>query len=389
MAWRLCSLLHYVYNINITSTSCDNRTIRVGQGPADARQDGVVTRLHDPSAHTFASDNYAGAHPEVLQAMTDANGGHVASYGADPYTRRLGEVVAEVFGEGASLDPVLTGTGANVAALQALVPRWGAVVCATTAHVYTDEGGAPERLGGIKLLTVPTPDGKLTPELIDRQAYGWGDQQRPQPLAVTITQSTELGTVYTPDELRAITDRSHAHGMTVHLDGARLANAAASLGVPLRALTRDAGIDSLSLGGTKNGLVLGESVVTFSEEARAGLVFLRKMDAQLASKMRFTSAQFLAMFEDDLWLRSATRANEMATRLAAALAELPGVTITQQVEANAVFVVLPVEVVEPLRAVHHFYDWDRTTGEVRLMCSFDTTAEHVDSLVADLRALLG
>ncbi|TWX34015.1 low specificity L-threonine aldolase [Frigoribacterium sp. ACAM 257] len=348
-----------------------------------------MTRLHDPSAHTFASDNYAGAHPEVLQAMTDANGGHVASYGADPYTRRLGEVVAEVFGEGASLDPVLTGTGANVAALQALVPRWGAVVCATTAHVYTDEGGAPERLGGIKLLTVPTPDGKLTPELIDRQAYGWGDQQRPQPLAVTITQSTELGTVYTPDELRAITDRSHAHGMTVHLDGARLANAAASLGVPLRALTRDAGIDSLSLGGTKNGLVLGESVVTFSEEARAGLVFLRKMDAQLASKMRFTSAQFLAMFEDDLWLRSATRANEMATRLAAALAELPGVTITQQVEANAVFVVLPVEVVEPLRAVHHFYDWDRTTGEVRLMCSFDTTAEHVDSLVADLRALLG
>ena len=348
-----------------------------------------MTRLHDPAAHTFASDNYAGAHPEVLQAMADANGGHVASYGADPYTRRLGEVVAEVFGEGTSLDPVLTGTGANVAALQALVPRWGAVICATTAHVYTDEGGAPERLGGIKLLTVPTPDGKLTPELIDRQAYGWGDQQRPQPLAVTITQSTELGTVYTPDELRAITDRSHAHGMTVHLDGARLANAAASLGVPLRALTRDAGVDSVSLGGTKNGLVLGESVVTFSEEARAGLVFLRKMDAQLASKMRFTSAQFLAMFEDDLWLRSATRANAMATRLAAALASLPGVTITQAVEANAVFVVLPIEAVEPLRAVHHFYDWNRATGEVRLMCSFDTAEEHVDRLVADLRALLG
>ena len=348
-----------------------------------------MTRLHDPSVHSFASDNYAGAHPEVLQAIVDANGGHVGSYGADPYTAQLSEVIVETFGEGAAIDPVLTGTGANVAALQALTPRWAAVICATTAHVYTDEGGAPERLGGIKLLTVPTPDGKLTPELVDRQAYGWGDQQRPQPLAVTITQSTELGTVYTPDELRAITDRAHAHGMTVHLDGARLANAAASLGVPLRALTRDAGIDSVSLGGTKNGLVLGESVVTFSEEARAGLVFLRKMDAQLASKMRFTSAQFLAMFEDDLWLRSATRANAMATRLAAALASLPGVTITQAVEANAVFVVLPIEAVEPLRAVHHFYDWNRATGEVRLMCSFDTTEEHVDRLVADLRALLG
>jgi len=348
-----------------------------------------VTRLHDPSVHTFASDNYAGAHPEVLQAIVDAAGGHVGSYGADPYTQRLAEVVVETFGEGATIDPVLTGTGANVAALQALTPRWAAVICATTAHVYTDEGGAPERLGGLKLLTVPTPDGKLTPELIDRQAYGWGDQQRPQPLAVTITQSTELGTVYTPDEIRAVTDHAHTLGMRVHLDGARLANAAASLGVPLRAITRDVGVDSVSFGGTKNGLVLGESVVTFSEEARAGLVYLRKMDAQLASKMRFVSAQFLAMLEGDLWLRSATRANTMAARLAAGLATLPGVTVTQAVDANAVFVVLPPETVEPLRAAHHFYDWNRATGEVRLMCSFDTTEAHVDRFVEDARTLVG
>jgi threonine aldolase len=348
-----------------------------------------VPRLHDPFAHSFASDNYAGAHPEVIQAIADANGGHVGSYGADPYTVRLSELAVELFGEGTSMDPVLTGTGANVAALQALTPRWAAVVCATTAHVYTDEGGAPERLGGIKLLTVATPDGKLTPELIDRQAYGWGDQQRPQPLAVTITQSTELGTVYTPDEIRAITDHAHALGMRVHLDGARLANAAASLGTSLRAITRDAGVDSVSLGGTKNGLVLGESVVTFSEEARAGLVFLRKMDAQLASKMRFTSAQFLALLEDDLWLRSATNANAMAVRLAAGLSALPGVTVTQAVQANAVFVVLPPHAVEPLRATHHFYDWNRATGEVRLMCSFDTTPEHVDRFVADAAELLG
>jgi threonine aldolase len=348
-----------------------------------------VTRLHDPSVHTFASDNYAGAHPEVLQAIVDAAGGHVGSYGADPYTQRLAEVVVETFGEGATIDPVLTGTGANVAALQALTPRWAAVICATTAHVYTDEGGAPERLGGIKLLTVPTPDGKLTPELIDRQAYGWGDQQRPQPLAVTITQSTELGTVYTPDEIRAVTDHAHTLGMRVHLDGARLANAAASLGVPLRAITRDAGVDSVSFGGTKNGLVLGESVVTFSGEARAGLVYLRKMDAQLASKMRFVSAQFLAMLEGDLWLRSATRANAMAARLADGLATLPGVAVTQAVDANAVFVVLPPEAVEPLRAAHHFYDWNRATGEVRLMCSFDTTEAHVDRFVEDARTLVG
>jgi threonine aldolase len=346
-----------------------------------------VTRLHDPAAHTFASDNYAGAHPEVLQAIVDAAGGHVGSYGADPYTRRLGEVVVEQFGEGATIDPVLTGTGANVAALQALVPRWGAVVCAASAHVYTDEGGAPERLGGLKLLTVPTPDGKLTPELVDRQAHGWGDQQRSQPLAVTITQSTELGTVYTPDELRALTDHAHSLGMRVHLDGARLANAAASLGVPLRAVTRDVGVDSVSLGGTKNGLVLGESIVTFAEESRVGLAYLRKTDAQLLSKMRFVSAQFLAMFEGDLWLRSASGANARAAQLAAGLADVPGVTVTQSVDANAVFAVLPADVVEPLREAHHFYDWDRTTGEVRLMCSFDTTEEHVEAFLADARRL--
>jgi threonine aldolase len=347
-----------------------------------------VTRLHDPAAHTFASDNYAGAHPEVLQAIVDAAGGHVGSYGADPYTRRLAEVVADQFGEGATIDPVLTGTGANVAALQALVPRWGAVVCAASAHVYTDEGGAPERLGGLKLLTVPTPDGKLTPELVDRQAHGWGDQQRSQPLAVTVTQSTELGTVYTPDELRALTDHAHSLGMRVHLDGARLANAAASLGVPLRAITRDVGVDSVSLGGTKNGLVLGESIVTFAEEARVGLAYLRKTDAQLLSKMRFVSAQFLAMFEDDLWLRSASGANARAAQLAAGLAAVPGVTVTQSVDANAVFAVLPTAIVEPLREAHHFYDWDRTTGEVRLMCSFDTTEQHVERFLADAHGLV-
>jgi len=347
-----------------------------------------MSTLHDTRVHTFASDNYAGAHPAVIEALADANGGHVASYGEDPYTARFAELVTERFGEGTTVHPVLTGTGANVAALQALTPRWAAVICATTAHVYTDEGGAPERLGGIKLLTVPTPDGKLTPELIDRQAYGWGDQQRPQPLAVTITQSTELGTTYSPDEVRAITRHAHSLGMRVHMDGARLANAAASTGASLQELTRDSGVDSLSFGGTKNGLVLGESIVAFTPEAEAGVTFLRKMDAQLASKMRFVSAQFVALLEGDLWLRSAAHANAMATRLAEGLAALPGVVVTQQVEANGVFVVLPVEIIEPLREAHHFYDWNRGTGEVRLMCSFDTNEGHVDRFVADAAELM-
>ncbi|WP_423920245.1 threonine aldolase family protein [Frigoribacterium sp. 2-23] len=347
-----------------------------------------MTTLHDAAAHTFASDNYAGAHPAVIQALADANGGHVASYGADPYTRRFSELVEQHFGAGATVHPVLTGTGANVVALQSLIPRWGAVICASSAHIYTDEGGAPERLGGLKLLTVPTPDGKLTPELVALQAYGWGDQQRPQPLAVSITESTELGTVYTADEIRALADQAHAHGMVLHVDGARIFNAAASTGASLGDLIRATGVDSMSFGGTKNGLVLGESVVALTPRAAEGLTYIRKMDAQLASKMRFVSAQFVALLEGDLWLESATHANAMATRLAGALSRLPGVTVTQRVEANGVFVVLPLPIVEQIRAVHHFYDWNRATGEVRLMCSFDTTAAHVDALVADVAAAI-
>ncbi|MGA1813245.1 low specificity L-threonine aldolase [Frondihabitans sp. 4ASC-45] len=348
-----------------------------------------MTPLHDPALHSFASDNYSGAHPEVIQALADANGGHVASYGADPYTARFSELVEQHFGAGSTVYPVLTGTGANVAALQALVPRWGAVICASTAHIYTDEGGAPERLGGLKLLSVPTPDGKLTPDLIDRQAYGWGDQQRPQPLAVSITQTTEMGTAYSVSEIRAITQHAHSLGMTVHLDGARIANAAASTGATLQQMTRDAGVDAVSFGGTKNGLLFGESVVSLSDAGLEGITYIRKMDAQLPSKMRFVSAQFVALLEGDLWLRSAQHANSLALRLRDALLDLPGVTITQAVEANAVFVVLPKPIIETVRAEHRFYDWNRETGEVRLMCSFDTTTDDVDSLVASIRRELG
>ncbi|GHD13345.1 threonine aldolase family protein [Zhihengliuella salsuginis] len=337
------------------------------------------------AARGFASDNYAGAHPEVVAAVAAANAGHVTAYGEDPYTARLQEVVAGHFGAGATAFPVFNGTGANVLSLQSLLPRWGAVVCAETAHINVDENGAPERVGGIKLLTVPTPDGKLTPELIDREAWGWGDEHRAQPLAVSITQTTELGTCYTPEEVRAIADHVHARGMRLHLDGARLSNAAAHLGVPLRAFTTDAGVDVVSLGGTKNGLLLGEAVVWLGDDD-SGLKYLRKMNMQLASKMRFLSAQLIALYEGDLWLRSAAHANAMAQRLRAGVETIGGVRLTQQTQANGVFAILPDGAADRVRESFRFYDWDPATGEVRWMCSWDTTEEDIDGLVAAVEA---
>ena len=235
----------------------------------------MTDQLHDPGFRGFASDNYSGVHPEVLDAIAAANGGHQIAYGEDQYTERLQEVFAGHFGEGVEVFPVFNGTGANVTGLQSMLPRWGAVVSASTAHINSDEGGAPERVGGMKLLTVPTPDGRLTPELIDREAWGWGDEHRAQPLVVSITQTSELGTAYTAEEIRAIADHVHERGMRLHLDGARLSNAAASLGLPLRAFTRDAGVDVLSFGGTKNGALGAEAIVVLNPEASEGLKYLR------------------------------------------------------------------------------------------------------------------
>ncbi|OMH24842.1 threonine aldolase [Tersicoccus phoenicis] len=335
-------------------------------------------------ARTFASDNYAGVHPEVLDAVAAANAGHQISYGEDEYTGRLQEVLGRHFGSGTAAFPVFNGTGANVVGLQALLPRWGAVICAETAHINVDENGAPERVGGLKLLTVPTPDGKLTPELIDRQAWGWGNEHRAQPLAVSITQTTEMGTCYSVEEIRAIADHVHQRGMKLHLDGARLANAAATLGEGLRAFTRDAGVDAISFGGTKNGLMFGEAVVVFDPATATALPYLRKMDMQLASKMRYISAQLVALYEGDLWLTSARHANAMAQRLRAGVEPLDGVRVTQQTQANAVFAVLDHDVTERLRARFRFYDWDEATGEVRWMCSWDTTEDDVDAFVTAL-----
>jgi len=347
-----------------------------------------VTPLHDPALRGFASDNYSGVHPDVLAAIAAANEGHQVAYGEDRYTARLQELFVDQLGEGVEAFPVFNGTGANVVGLQSMLPRWGAVIAASTAHINVDEGGAPEKVAGVKILTVPTEDGKLTPELIDLEAWGWGDEHRSQPLAVSITQSTELGTLYTPDEVRAIADHAHGHGMRLHMDGARIANAAAALDVPLRAFTRDAGVDVFSFGGTKNGAMIGEAVVVLDPDASHGLTYLRKLNMQLSSKMRFVSAQLIALLENDLWLRNARHSNAMARRLRtgveAGLADgsVRGVEFTQKTQVNGVFAILPDGVADRLRDSFRFYDWDAARGEVRWMCSFDTTEADIDAFIA-------
>jgi threonine aldolase len=351
-------------------------------------------RRHDENFRGFASDNWAGAHPEILAALVAANGGHQNAYGKDVYTEHLTEVVRGHFGRQAEVFPMFNGTGANVTALAALLPRWGAVILTSRAHIHTDENGAPERVGGIKLLTVDAPDGKLTPALIDREAWGWGNEHRAQPVAVSITQSTELGTLYSVDEIRAIAEHVHAKGMSLHMDGARIANAAAALDVPLRALTTDAGVDILSFGGTKNGILYGEAVIALSPRVAGGLAYLRKTHMQLASKMRFISAQLIALLEDDLYLRLARHANAMAARLrrmleeAIAAGEITGLSFSQPTQANAVLAVLANEAADRIRAKVPFSDWDRVAGEVRWMTAFDTTDADVTAFVDLIRTEL-
>ncbi len=330
----------------------------------------------------FASDNYSGAHPEVLEAMVAANAEHAVAYGADPWTARVQELIRAHFGEHAHSYLVWNGTGANVTILRAMCRPWHAVVCAASAHVNVDEAGAPEFHAGVKLLDLPTPDGKLTPELVRSAVIRVGDEHAVQARVISITQSTELGTVYTPAEVRALADLAHANDMYLHVDGARLANAAAALGAPLRALTTDADVDAVSFGGTKNGMVGGEAVVLLAPELADGFAWIRKQSMQLASKGRFLAAQFVALLQDDLWLRSATHANAMGARLAQAVAELPGVQTTQPTQANVVFAVVDPVATGRLQEAWPFYVWDATTGEVRWMCSWDTTPEEVDAFAA-------
>jgi threonine aldolase len=356
-------------------------------------QDGLV-RLHDPHWRSFASDNYSGVHPEVLTAIADANEGHQVSYGDDDYTARLRDVIREHFGAVAEVFPVFNGTGANVLSLTSMMPRWGAVICSSLAHIHTDEGAAPERVSGLKLFTVPHYQGKIRPENIATETFGFGDEHRAQPAVVSITQTSELGTVYQQEEVRAIADYAHDHGMLLHMDGARLWNAAASLGLPFAAFTKDAGVDVVSLGGTKNGLLGAEAIVVINPEAVDGLIYLRKMSMQLASKMRFVSAQLLTLFEDGVGLRSAHHSNAMARRLRDALEDrissgaISGLSFSAPTDANAIFAVLDPAISDRIRETYRFYDWDRSVGEVRWMCSFDTTEADIEGFVEKITAEL-
>jgi threonine aldolase len=315
----------------------------------------------------FASDNYAGAHPAVLEAVAVANAGWAQAYGDDPWTARLRDRLRELLGDVEAF-PVFNGTGG-----------------AETAHINVDECGAPERIAGAKLVDVPTPDGKLTPELLRGRLTGFGDQHHVQAKVVSVSQSTELGTVYSPAELTALADTAHQSGLYLHVDGARLVNAAEALGLELRDLTSACGVDLLTLGGTKSGLLGAEAVVFLRPELAAGYLYARKQGTQLASKMRFISAQLLRLLEDDLWRETAGHANAMARRLGDAVAAVPGVSLAYPIQANAVFAALPAAVIERLHERYHFYVWDEGAGVVRWMCSWQTSPDDVDALAGALR----
>lgn len=339
------------------------------------------------SLKSFASDNASGVHPRILAAMERANAGYARPYGQDPYTGQAKEVFARHFGPNIDMYFVFLGTAANVLGLRAVTRPWHSVVCADVAHINVDECGAPESVTGSKLQAVPSYDGRIRSTDIEPLLHMIGDFHHSQPRVVSITQSTELGTVYSPAQVRALADFAHANGMLLHMDGARLANAAAALDVSLAELTRDAGVDVLSFGGTKNGMMFGEAVIFFNPELSREFNFIRKQGMQLISKMRFIAAQFIEMLHDGLWLENARNANAMARLLADSLRGLPHVAITRPVEANAVFARLSPEHIARLQQDFYFYEWDPVLHEVRWMTSFDTTEADVREFIDAVKAL--
>ncbi|MFT0533470.1 threonine aldolase family protein [Castellaniella hirudinis] len=336
----------------------------------------------------LASDNASGVHPEVLDWLQRVNAGHALGYGGDDWTRQAEQCFQRQFGSDAAVLLVTTGTAANVLALQALAQSVDTVFCADKAHLAVDECGAPERMIGCKLVGVAGQEGKIDPHaLAEAVAFQTGLVHRNRPRVLSLSQATEYGTLYQVDELRALVDFAHGQGMKVHMDGARLANAAAALDVPLAALTRDLGVDLLSLGGTKNGLMMAEAIVAFDPELATLLPAIRKQGMQLVSKQRYLAAQYLAYFQDDLWLRNARHANRMAARLAAGLARLDGVRLRMPVQANMVFACLPAHWIAPLQQHTYFNVWNSATGEVRFVTSFDTTEAGIDGFVAEIARL--
>ncbi len=343
----------------------------------------------EQSRRHFSSDNWAGVHPEVLAALSAVNAGHVPSYGHDSYTEATLGRLQEVFGESSEIFLVFSGTGANVLGLQTVAASFNTVICSETAHIYTSECGAPEKHVGCKLSPVPSSDGKIDRDGIGRHLHDFGDDHHVQPSAVSISQATEYGTVYSPDEIRVISAFAHEQGLKLHMDGARLANAAAHLGVSLSEISGDAGVDVLSFGGTKNGMIAGEAVVFFDRELAKNFPYRRMQGMQLSSKMRFIAAQFDALLENDLWLRSANHANNMAAMLGKGLAEIPGVRLTQTVQANEVFAILPRAHLAALQEVSSFQVWTEALNEARFVTSFDTTKEDVSAFLEKAGEIIG
>lgn len=333
----------------------------------------------------FASDNNSGVSPSILTRLAEVNEGHVIGYGDDEYTSQAISLMKKYFGESAHPFFVFTGTAANVLNIAAGNKSYNSVICAETAHIQQDECGAPEKFTGCKLLPVPTPNGKLTAELIDQHMHGFGFEHHSQPGIISISQSTEMGTVYTKEEIQGLADYAHTFGLLLHMDGARLANAAVSLNLDFKAFTVDAGVDLLSFGGTKNGLMAAESVILFRDDLVEEFKYWRKQAMQLASKMRFIAAQFIGYFEDGLWEKNAGHANTMAQKLHNAVKDIPGIQITQKVESNGVFAIIPKSIIPSLQEKFFFYVWDEKTGEVRWMTSFDTTEEDVEGFAEMLR----
>ena len=334
----------------------------------------------------FGSDNFSGVLPEVFKALEEAAYGHQHSYGEDVYSEKAIQDFKNVFGENIRVFFVYNGTGANILSLSAFTHSYNAVICAETAHINVDECGAIEKQSGCKLLTVPTFDGKLTTGLIQNHMHGFGEQHHSQPKMISLTQCTELGTVYTPAELKEICDYAHAHRMYVHMDGARLSNAVAYLGCDPRDITSRVGIDVLSFGGTKNGMMFGEAVVFFNPEVAKEVQDIRKQLMQLHSKTRFIAAQFSAVLKHNLWLKTAGHANRMARMLANEAAKIPGIRITQEVQGNEVFAIIPRDKITKLQSECFFYIWDENASEVRWVCSFDTTESDIIEFVNLLRA---
>jgi threonine aldolase len=337
------------------------------------------------SKRGFASDNNAGVHPDVFKEMIAVNVGHVIGYGDDNYTETARDLFRDHLGKDCEIYFAFNGTGANVLGLSAVSRPWNSIITASTAHIEGDECGAPEKFTGCKVLTVDTIDGKIVPNLLDKHMYGFDFEHHSQPKVISITQSTEMGTVYKPDEIKALSDFAHNHNMLLHMDGARIGNAAVSLGLPFKTFTTDAGVDILSFGGTKNGMMYGEAVCFLKPGLSEDFKYIRKQSMQLASKMRFISAQYIAYFKNDLWKKCGSHSNKMAALLYDKVKDIIGVKVTQPVESNGVFVIIPHEVAEKLRESYFFYPWNEKESEYRWMTSWDTTEDDVVKFVELLK----